>query len=118
MSTATGARYSWGADEHLFVEVSEEMSLPAYFKAMAIVTALREDTPDGVLDVCPANAAYQVRFDPEALDPHALETRLRELEERVGDEGLQTLTGDEIADRVAALQRVTRFDAAPVPLRA
>jgi hypothetical protein len=31
---------------------------------------------------------------------------------------MQTLTGDEIAERVAALQRVTRFDAAPVPLRA
>ena len=27
-------------------------------------------------------------------------------------------TGDEIAERVAALQRVTRFEAAPVPLRA
>ena len=85
MSTVTGARYSWGADEHLFVEVSEEMSLTAYFKAMAIVTALREDTPNGVLDVCPANAAYQVRFDPEALDPQELEARLRELEARVGD---------------------------------
>jgi allophanate hydrolase subunit 1 len=87
MSTAraTGARYSWGADEHLFVEVSEEMSLTAYFKAMAIVTALRADTPEGVLDVCPANAAYQVRFDPDVLEPRALEARLRELEAEVGD---------------------------------
>jgi hypothetical protein len=31
---------------------------------------------------------------------------------------MQTLTGEEIADRVTALQQVTRFDAAPVPLRA
>ena len=85
MSTVTGARYSWGADEHLFVEVSEEMSLTAYFKAMAIVTALREDTPHGVLDICPANAAYQVRFDPDVLDPGDLEARLRELEAEVGD---------------------------------
>ena len=33
--------------------------------------------------------------------------------EAFGTERMQTLTGDEIAERVAALQRVTRFDAAP-----
>jgi cytidine kinase len=38
--------------------------------------------------------------------------------EAFGSERMQTLTGDEIAARVAELQRVTRFDAAPVPLRA
>jgi sugar/nucleoside kinase (ribokinase family) len=38
--------------------------------------------------------------------------------EAFGTERMQTLTGDEIADRVTELQRVTRFDAAPVPLRA
>src|SRR4051794_34421751 len=87
MSGANGssARYSWGADEQLFVEVSEEMSLPASFKAMAIVTALRDRRPEGVVDVCPANAAYQVRFDPDALAPGDLEALLRELEAEVGD---------------------------------
>ena len=43
----TGARYSWGGDEHLFVELAEEMSLQANFRAMAIVSALRERRPDG-----------------------------------------------------------------------
>jgi urea carboxylase len=81
----SGARYSWGADEHLFVEVSEEMSLPASFKAMAIVRALRDRRPEGILDICPANAAYQVRFDPDALAPGDLEALLRELEAEVGD---------------------------------
>jgi sugar/nucleoside kinase (ribokinase family) len=38
--------------------------------------------------------------------------------EAFGTERMQTLTGDEVAERVAELQRVTRFDAAPVPLRA
>ncbi|HEX5782427.1 MAG TPA: PfkB family carbohydrate kinase, partial [Solirubrobacteraceae bacterium] len=38
--------------------------------------------------------------------------------EAFGTERMQTLTGEEVADRVAELQRVTRFDAAPVPLRA
>ena len=38
--------------------------------------------------------------------------------EAFGTERMQTLTPDEIAERVAELQRVTRFDAAPVPMRA
>ena len=38
--------------------------------------------------------------------------------EAFGTERMQTLTGDEVAERVAELQRMTRFDAAPVPLRA
>jgi sugar/nucleoside kinase (ribokinase family) len=38
--------------------------------------------------------------------------------EAFGTERMQILTGDEVAERVAELQRVTRFDAAPVPLRA
>jgi sugar/nucleoside kinase (ribokinase family) len=37
--------------------------------------------------------------------------------EAFGTERMQTLTGDEIHDRVAALERMTRFDAGPVPLR-
>jgi urea carboxylase len=79
------ARYSWGADEHLFVEVAEEMSLEACFRATAIVTALRERRPDGVLDICPANASYQVRFDPDVLDPQRLLALAREIEAEVGD---------------------------------
>ena len=67
------SRYSWGADEHLFVEISEEMSLQANFKVMAIATVLRDRRPDGLLDVCPANASFQVRFDPDVLAPSELE---------------------------------------------
>ena len=37
--------------------------------------------------------------------------------EAFGTERMQTLTGDEIAERVAELQRVTRFDAAPLAAR-
>jgi urea carboxylase len=87
MSTAdaTGARYSWGADEHLFVEMDEAMSLEAYFRSMAVVTALRDRRPEGVIDICPANASYQVRFDPDTLAPDRLEGLLREIEAEVGD---------------------------------
>ncbi|MBW0115906.1 5-oxoprolinase subunit B family protein [Pseudonocardia abyssalis] len=79
------ARYSWGGDEFVFVELAEEMSLQANFRAMAITNALREQRPDGLVDICPANASYQVRYDPDVLDPHALMAQLQELEEQVGD---------------------------------
>jgi sugar/nucleoside kinase (ribokinase family) len=38
--------------------------------------------------------------------------------EAFGTERMQTLTADEVTERVSELQRVTRFDATPVPLRA
>ncbi len=79
------ARYSWGGDEHLFVEVAEEMSLEAYFRSTASVAALRERRPEGVLDICPANAAYQVRFDPDVLEPQKLLDLAKEVEADVGD---------------------------------
>jgi urea carboxylase len=82
---AVTARYSWGADEHLFVEVAEAMSLEACFRAMAISTALGERRPDGVLDVCPANASYQVRFDPDVIAPGDLLKLVKGVEAEVGD---------------------------------
>jgi cytidine kinase len=38
--------------------------------------------------------------------------------EAFGTERMQTLTGDEITARVAELQRISRFDTAPLALRA
>lgn len=83
--TATPARYSWGGDEHIFVELAEEMSLQANFRAMAITTSLREQRPDGILEICPANASYQVRYDPDVVEPHTLLAHLRDIEKKVGD---------------------------------
>ncbi|GAA4700387.1 allophanate hydrolase subunit 1 [Pseudonocardia yuanmonensis] len=86
MSTAVqAARYSWGGDEFVFVELAEEMSLQANFRAMAITTALRDERPDGLLEICPANASYQVRYDPDVLDPGTLLEHLKDLERKVGD---------------------------------
>ncbi|MFD2474238.1 5-oxoprolinase subunit B family protein [Amycolatopsis silviterrae] len=85
MSGATPARYSWGGDEHIFVELAEEMSLQANFRAMAITTSLRENRPEGVVEICPANASYQVRYNPDVIEPRALMAQLRDIEEKVGD---------------------------------
>ncbi|POX38565.1 allophanate hydrolase [Streptomyces sp. Ru73] len=84
-ATPTAARYSWGGDEHIFVELAESMSLQANFRAMAITTSLREQRPDGILEICPANASYQVRYDPDVIDPRVLRQQLQEIEKQVGD---------------------------------
>jgi len=83
--SARGARYSWGGDDHIFVELAEEMSLQANFRAMAISRTLKSERLDGVIDICPANASYQVRFDPDVLDPRKLVDLLRAIDDRVGD---------------------------------
>ena len=35
-------RYSFGGDDHVFVEVDEEMSLDAFFKSLSMTNAVRE----------------------------------------------------------------------------
>ena len=58
-------RYSFGGDDHVFVEVDEEMSLDAFFKSLSMTNAVRESRIKGVTEICPANASYQIRFDPD-----------------------------------------------------
>ncbi|HEV3364609.1 MAG TPA: carboxyltransferase domain-containing protein, partial [Acidimicrobiia bacterium] len=83
--SARGTRYSWGGDDHVFVELDEEMSLQKNFQVMAITRKLREEQLAGVFDICPANASYQVRYDPDVIEPQALLDRLRRVEDEVGD---------------------------------
>lgn len=88
MDTGTAlppARYEYGGDEFVFVELDQAMSLEANFKGMAVTNALRELDIDGVIDICPSNASYLVRVDPERLDPRELVGELRRLEETVGE---------------------------------
>lgn len=80
------ARYSWGADEHLVVQIAEEMSLAANFRAMAISSGLTERNLAGVLDICPANASLLIRIDPDVLAPAALESTVREIEAAVAEQ--------------------------------
>ncbi|HLF40473.1 MAG TPA: allophanate hydrolase subunit 1 [Acidimicrobiia bacterium] len=80
-----GTRYSWGGDDHVFVELDEEMSLQANFRVMAITRTLRDQKVAGISDVCPANASYQVRYDPDVIEPNALVDLLRRLDDEVGD---------------------------------
>jgi urea carboxylase len=87
------ARYSYGGDEYVFVELAEAMSLKVNFRAMAITNKLREESIPGVTDICPSNASYMVRIDPDELRPDDLISRLKEIDEEVGDaEGFELET--------------------------
>jgi urea carboxylase len=73
-------RYSFGGDEHLFVEVDEEMSLEAFFKALSLTNAVKSNRIKGVTEICPANASFQIGFDPEKIAPNDLLNELKMLE--------------------------------------
>lgn len=85
------ARYTWGGDEFLFVEISESMSLAANFKANAMARRLSARAIDGVVDICPANASLLLRFDPDTVPPDRMEALVREVEEEVAQLSEQTL---------------------------
>ena len=73
-------RYTFGGDEHIFVEVSDAMSLEAFFVSLAITNAVRDARIDGVTEICPANASFQIKFDPDVIHPDKLLGMLKEME--------------------------------------
>lgn len=73
-------RYSFGGDEHIFVEVDEEMSLEAFFKSLSMTNAVRESRIAGVTEICPANASFQIKFDPDIIAPQDLMAALKSFE--------------------------------------
>jgi urea carboxylase len=77
-------RYSFGGDEHLFVECNESMSLEAFFKSLSMTNALRESRIRGVTEICPSNASFQVKFDPDVLAAQDLLKEVQNLEQASG----------------------------------
>ena len=75
------SRYTFGGDEHIFVEVDEAMSLEAFFKSLSMTNAVREAGIKGVTEICPANASFQIKFDPDAIHPDDLMAELKRMEE-------------------------------------
>ncbi len=74
------SRYTFGGDEHVFVEVDEEMSLEAFFTSLAMTNAVRDAKIDGVTEICPANASFQIKFDPDKIHPQKMMDMLKEME--------------------------------------
>lgn len=83
MTLSAQARYSWGGDEFLLIEIAPDMSLEANFVANSMALGLEERGLDGIIDICPANASLLIRFDPDSLRHDELERIVREIETTV-----------------------------------
>ena len=75
------SRYSFGGDDHLFVEIDEEMSLEAFFKSLSMTNAIREAGIDGITEICPANASFQIKFDSDLIHPNDLKKEVERIDE-------------------------------------
>jgi len=73
-------RYCFGGDEHIFVEVDEEMSLDAFFKTLSMTNAVRDSQIKGVTEICPANASFQIKFDSDVIRPDDMLEELKSIE--------------------------------------
>jgi allophanate hydrolase subunit 1 len=78
-------RYTYGGDEHIYVEMDDEMSLDAFFKSLSMSNAVRDANIEGVTEICPANASFQVRFDPDVIAPDKMLEKIKELEHKAED---------------------------------
>tara|TARA_R110002033_G_scaffold3543_3_gene19625 strand:- start:2370 stop:3245 length:876 start_codon:yes stop_codon:yes gene_type:complete len=78
-------RYTYGGDEHIYVEVDDEMSLDAFFKSLSMSNAVRNANIKGVTEICPANASFQVRYDPDVVAPEEMMKTVQELEDKAED---------------------------------
>jgi urea carboxylase len=85
-------RFSFGGDEHIFAEVSEEMSLEAFFTSLSMTNAVKAADIKGVTEICPANASFQIKFDAERIKPGDLLKELQSMEGAASksDASLQT----------------------------
>lgn len=88
---SSSSRYTFGGDEHLVVMVSESMSLDAFFHSMAVCNRLRDMNVDGILEICPANASFLIRFDPDVIHPDKVADTVRGIEAQVEEEPSKSL---------------------------
>src|SRR6202048_4279723 len=73
-------RDSFGGAEHILAEIDESMSLEAFFKSLSMISAVRESRIAGVTEICPANASFQIKFDPDVIKPDDLLRALTAIE--------------------------------------
>ncbi len=74
-------RYTFGGDEHLFVECSDEMSLDAFFNSMSMTSGIRQAGINGIVEICPANASFQIKFDPDVIHPNDILKEVQAIEQ-------------------------------------
>lgn len=80
MFTLPETRFDFGGDEYIYAEISRDMSEESNFKALAVTHELRKRQIPGILDICPSNSSYIIRFDPEAISAADLLEYLKEID--------------------------------------
>lgn len=80
-----GSRISFGADEFVFVELAESMSLVDALRIQLITAEVSSWKLPGVLDVCPAHISYMIRVDPNRTDPRDLVVALADAHDKFPD---------------------------------
>lgn len=73
-------RYTFGGDEHLCVECSDEMSLEAFFKSLSMANGVKESGIKGITEICPANASFQIKYNPDQIKPDDVLREVRAIE--------------------------------------
>ncbi|MDQ6595637.1 carboxyltransferase domain-containing protein [Bacillus salipaludis] len=80
MFTLPETKFDFLGDEYIYAEISREMSLENNFKALAITDELRRRNIPGIIDICPANTSYLVRYDPEMITSTDLHDYLMDID--------------------------------------
>lgn len=84
-------RYSPGGDEFILAEFHEAMSLETNLYVQQVAEKVQGLGLPGVVDVCPANISYLLRYDPEIASFQELTEVLSAAEEEVRSHGLHPI---------------------------
>lgn len=87
-----GGRLSFGGDEFIFVELSEDMRIPQALCIQALAKTLKNMNVPGVVDICPSHASYMIRFDPETIDLNQFLIDLEDAHEEAIRAGASTIS--------------------------
>ncbi len=81
VETSFNTRYTYGGEEFILVELAEEMSLETNFRVQEITKAVERAEVNGIIDVCPANVSYLVRFNPDMIGADEVTALLKQTEQ-------------------------------------
>ena len=90
------ARYAWGGDEFLFVEMDESMSLTAFERVSGLARAVTAEQIAGVTDICQTNTSMLLRYDPDVVAPLDLKERVQGLEDALNRGVISQVTSTRI----------------------
>ena len=85
-------RYSFGGDDHIFVEVDEEMSLDAFFKSLSMTSAVRESRIKGVTEDLPGQRLLPDPFRPGPYQPPRHVGRTQDVSKSAAEKSDRTLS--------------------------